>query len=88
MHELIASLEHKKDALHPNCLRLFDLGIKYIEKEFQTRIFCEIQLNSQVSQAQLMLMNARMQQWYNSPEYKDVMLYKIVSHFKICMNSY
>lgn len=88
MHKTIASFEYNNEGISLECHTVFNLGVKVIEKEFSTRIHYEITHDPQHKNAELRLTDATLQTWFQDSTSRDIIVYKLSTHFKICLEQF
>ncbi len=88
MHKTIATFDCKNTVIPSECHTVFNLGVKVIEKEFDTSILCEIKINATDSNAELRLTDATLQEWFLDTKAREIIVYKLSTHFKICLEQF
>lgn len=86
MHKTIASFDghHIPD----ECKNVFHLGVKLIEKEFDTTIGYELKLIPTDKKIELRLNDATLQQWFVEVAVREIVIYKLTTHLKICLEQF
>ena len=87
MQETITVIDCDK-IIAPECYRVFNLGVKMIEKEFGVVIDCDIKIIAEHNQAVLTLISADACEWYKDIRKRETIIYKLSTHFKICMEQF
>ncbi len=88
MHKIIASFKYSENEISPECYNVFVLGVNVIEKEFHTIIHCDIRINKQENIVELRLLDATLQDWFKDMSCRETIIYKLSTHFKICLEHF
>ena len=88
MQKIIASYNYPGNVIPPDCIRVFSQGVNLLEKEFGAKIECEIKFVPQEKKAELRLNNSLDQPWFKNLSTKDIITYKLNTHFRICLEQF
>jgi hypothetical protein len=88
MQNIIASYNYPGSIIPPDCIRVFSQGVNLLEKEFDAKIECEIKFVPQENKSELRLNNSVEQDWYRNITTKDIITYKLNTHFRICLEQF
>lgn len=87
MQKIIASFDCAHDILE-ECKNVFSLGVSLIEKEFDTRIDCELKYSHLDKIIELRLTDATLQEWFRDIATREIIIYKLSTHLKICVEQF
>ncbi len=88
MQKIIATYNYPGSVIPPDCIRVFSQGVDLLEKEFDAKIECEIKFVPQEKKAELRLTNSAAQDWFLNLSTKDIITYKLNTHFRICLEQF
>lgn len=87
MQKIIASFDCAHDILG-ECKKVFNLGVNLIEKEFDTKIECELRYSQIDKIIELRLIDATLQEWFRDIPTREIIIYKLSTHLKICVEQF
>lgn len=88
MHKIIASFDCCNGEIPPACEHVFYRGVRVIEKEYGTNIRCNVNMNKADNKAELHLLDVPMQQWFVDLSTREIIVYKLSTHLKICLDQF
>lgn len=87
MQKIIASYNCAHDILG-EFKSVYNLGVALIEKEFDTRIDCELKYSHLDKIVELRLTDATLQEWFRDIATREIIIYKLSTHLKICVEQF
>ncbi len=87
MQKIIASFDCAQDILG-ECNNVFNLGVALIEKEFDTKIECELKYSQIDRIIELRLTDATLQEWFRDVPTREIIMFKLSTHLKICVEQF
>ncbi|MCD6013694.1 MAG: hypothetical protein K0Q79_3556 [Flavipsychrobacter sp.] len=87
MQNIIATFDYGHN-IPDECKNVFHLGVRLIEKEFDTSIIYELTHVPADKKVNLMLHHTSTQEWFSDISARDIIIYKLSTHLKICLEQF
>ena len=88
MNQTIACFDYHTHEIPQACCNVFYMGVRIIEREYDTSISCELYHNKAEKKAELTLLDFHQKDWFVNLDRRDTIVYKLSTHLKICLEQF